>query len=141
PPPPEGQPPVDPLQCKIDAKNAYLGCTADCREQFQTQKDLCLNRDHACVEQCRAQRDTCRQPFENQLDTDIASCNATRDAEVQNCKDLYADGDPQQATCITNAQVDGFQCRDQARENAASGFAGCRTQFQDCAEACPPAQQ
>ena len=140
PPPPAGQPPVDPLQCKIDARNAYLACKADCREQFQTQKDLCLNRDHACVEGCRAQRDACRQPIEDQLDADIASCNATRDSGIQDCKNLYPEGDPNRDICITNVQVDAFECRDQARENAAPGFAQCRTNFQSCATACPPAQ-
>jgi hypothetical protein len=130
---------IDPVQCKLDAKNGYLQCKADCREGFQQQKDLCLNRNHDCVEGCRAGRDTCRQPVEDQLDTDIAACNATRDTEVANCKSLYQDGDPQQAICITNAQVDGFQCRDQARENAKPGFQACRDGFQACATACPPA--
>src|SRR5262249_25235739 len=41
---------VDPVQCKIDAKNAYLACKSDCLEAFQSQTDLCRNHDHQCVE-------------------------------------------------------------------------------------------
>jgi hypothetical protein len=131
-------PVVDPLQCKLDAKNAYVQCKSDCREALQTQRDLCKNRDHACVEGCRADRDTCRQPFEDQLDATIAACNAQRDSDVQNCKNLYPEGDPNRDVCIGQAQVTGFQCRDQAREDARSGFQGCADNFQTCAQACPP---
>jgi hypothetical protein len=139
PPAPSGEV-IDPRQCKLDAKDAYLACKADCREGFQAQKDVCLNRDHACVEDCRARRDDCRQPVEDQLDAGIASCNATRDAAIANCKSLYAEGDPNRDTCITNAQVDAFECRDQARENARPQFQACRDAFQTCAENCPALQ-
>src|SRR5262245_51241903 len=46
PPPLEGEPVVDPKQCKLDAKVAYKACTAGCREDFQFAKDTCRNRDH-----------------------------------------------------------------------------------------------
>jgi hypothetical protein len=128
----------DPRQCKLDAKDAYVACKGDCREQFQAQKDLCLNRDHDCVEACRAGRDTCLQPKEDQLDAAIAACNATRASAVQNCENLYPPGTDRD-TCVMNAQVDAFQCRDQAREDAKPGFDSCRATFQSCATACGPA--
>lgn len=130
-------PVVDPATCRVDAKNAYIQCKADCREALQAQKDLCRNRDHVCVEGCRANRDTCRQPFEDSLDAAIASCNAQRDTDVQNCQNSFPPG-PDRDVCIGQAQVAGFQCRDQAREDAKSGFQGCAAAFQTCAEACPP---
>ncbi len=139
PPPANPTDVTDPRQCKLDAKTGYLACKSDCREAFQTQKDFCLHRDHACVEQCRADRDSCRQPVDDQLESDIAACDATRDTAVQNCKDLYADGDPNRDTCITNAQVAAFECRDQARENAKPGYDACAASFKSCATACPPA--
>jgi hypothetical protein len=138
PPAPTGEV-IDPRQCKLDAKDAYLACKADCREDFQAQKDVCLNRDHDCVEGCRANRDGCRQPVEDDLDAAIASCNTTRDSAIANCKSLYPEGDDRD-TCITNAQIAAFECRDQAREDARPRFQACRDAFQDCAEACPPAQ-
>ena len=129
---------VDKAQCLIDAKNAYLACRADCREAFQEQKDLCLNRDHACVEDCRVKRDVCRDPKEDALDAAIASCNATKTAAVTQCENDHPPGQERE-DCITDALVAAFQCRDQARENARPGFEQCRAAFVTCAEACPPA--
>ena len=130
---------IDRVQCKIDAKNAYLACKAGCREEFQAQKDLCLNRDHVCVEGCRAGRDACRQPVEEQLDADIAACNATKTAAVDQCKLDHPEGSQEREDCIIAALVVAFQCRDQAREDAKPQFQACRAGFQACAEACPPA--
>jgi len=131
--------PVDAAQCKQTAKDNFRTCRANCREDFQVAVDACLNRDHACVEQCRADRQTCEQPTLDRLNSDIAACNARRDSDIQNCKDLYADGTPERDQCIDNAQVTGFECRDQARENARPGLQTCREHFRDCVRACPPA--
>lgn len=128
---------IDKIQCKVDAKNAYLACKAACREDFQSQKDLCNGHNHDCVEVCRANRDTCRQPFEDQLDAALTVCKSNRDTAVNNCKAAYGEGTQALQDCLTQAYVAAFQCRDQAREDVAGGFAGCRQQFQDCAEACP----
>jgi hypothetical protein len=139
PPPDPPSEAVDPVECKRTAKTIYKECRATCREDFQFQKDVCLNRDHACVEQCRADRDTCRQPFEDDLESDLAACGATRQLRVDNCKSTYAEGTPERDQCIDNAQVAAFQCRDAAREKARPGFEGCRLQFRTCAQGCPPA--
>lgn len=127
---------IDKTVCKADAKTAYLGCKGDCREEFQSQKDLCLGHDHACVENCRAGRDACRQPVEDDLDAAIASCNATKSATVAGCKNDFPEGQ-QRDDCITDALVVAFQCRDQAREDAKPRFESCQAGFQACAEACP----
>ena len=130
---------IDKVQCKADAKAAHLACKAGCREEFQEQKDLCLNRDHECVEGCRAGRDSCRQPFEDQLDAAIASCNATKTAAKTQCETDHPEGSQERADCITAALVVAFQCRDQAREDQKPNFAACRAGFVSCAQACPPA--
>jgi hypothetical protein len=127
---------IDKVACNAAAKTAYLGCKSDCREGFQEQKDFCLGRDHACVENCRAGRDACRQPVEDDLDAAIASCNATKSAAVAGCKNDFTEG-PDRDACITDALVAGFQCRDQAREDARPRFDSCRAGFTGCAEACP----
>jgi hypothetical protein len=121
---------VDRRSCLIDAKNANVGCKGDCREQFQTAKDTCLDHDHACVEQCRADRDACRQPIEDQLDAAIAACNTTRASDIAACN-----GDD---NCILAAKITAFLCRDGARESAKPGFAQCQTDFAACANQCPP---
>ena len=139
PPPATPSEGIDRAQCQVDAKSAYVACKAGCREDFQVQIDACKNRDHDCVEGCRAARDTCRQPIEDTLDSDIAACNTQRDSDVATCKTLFADGTPEQENCIEQAQVDAFECRDQARENARPGFLACRDQFKTCVTSCPPA--
>ena len=131
--------PTGKKQCKKDALAAFLACQATCREDFQIAKDGCKNRDHACAEQCRAERAECRRPVRDQFNADVAACKATRDAAVDNCKALYADGTPERDQCIDNAQVAAFQCRDQAHEDARPGLAACRQEFRTCIGACPPA--
>jgi hypothetical protein len=139
--------PANPQQCKQDAKTAYKTCSAECKEDFQLAKDVCRNRDHTCVEQARADRETCRQPFEDQLASDVAACNLTLHGDgtaenpgaINTCKSLYGDGTPDLDQCIDNAQVAAFECRDQAHEDAHPGFEGCRQDFRTHVEACGPA--
>lgn len=123
-------------ECIDAAVGQYKDCKADCREQFQVDKDACLNRDHACVEACRADREDCREA--TGYDAAIDQCNATRDAAIQSCKQIYPPGTSRD-TCIDNAQVDGFRCRDQVREDKRDPLRACRLQFRACAKACPPA--
>ena len=49
-----------PRPCLREAKRDAKDCAATCKEDFQTAKDACLNRDHDCVEVCRANRAQCR---------------------------------------------------------------------------------
>ena len=129
---PDGSGPVvDPKQCKSDASAAYKACLAGCREDFQFAKDACRNLDHDCVEACRAGRSACNDPVQAALDAAIAACKVTRDDAIAGCN-----GDP---TCILQARVVAFQCRDQAREDAKPGFAACRAGFKGCVQVCPPA--
>jgi len=137
--PPEQPDPVAVAQCKDTAKQSFRTCNANCLEDFQVAVDACLNRDHACVERCRADRDGCRQPILDQLNSDIAACNARRDSDIQNCKNIFPEGSPEQEQCIDNAQVQAFECRDQARENARPGLESCRQAFRSCVQQCPPA--
>lgn len=124
-------PPVDVAACKAAAKDAYKGCKADSREDFQLEKDICRGLDHNCVEACRATRDLCNDTPQAALDAAIAVCNAARDAGVQTCRDTYPAG-PDRDTCIDQVQVIAFQCRDQAREDARPGFEACREAFHAC---------
>ncbi len=137
--PPSSSPdPAFVFVCKQEANEVRVDCIAACVEARQLAKDTCLNRDHACVEVCRATRDGCRAPFLATLAADVAVCNTARKMAIQNCLNLYAAGSPERATCINQAQVAAFQCRDTAREGVAADLAACRAAFQTCAQACPP---
>ena len=61
--------------CIDDAVGQYKECQAQCKEDYQTAKDACLNRDHDCVEVCRAKRDSCVQ--DSGLPAALDACNAT----------------------------------------------------------------
>jgi len=115
---------VDVAACKQAATAGLKACKATGREDYQIAKDACLHRDHDCVEACREARATCNAPVQDQLDADVASCNAARSVAVAACN-----GDE---ACIDAAQVVAFQCRDQAREDAKPGFTACRAAFKAC---------
>ena len=127
----------DEPQCRLDAKDAYLDCKAAPRGH-QAQKDLCLNRDHACVEGCRAGRDSCREDPENELDADIARCNAARRGEPRSHRHPRGSWNGADRNRLP---VAAFQCRDQARERSAARASrpSGRRLPGSCAEACPPA--
>lgn len=128
---------VDRAQCRRDAKAAFLDCRATCKEDFQVAKDVCLNRDHECVEQCRADRYTCKQPIYAQADAAKVQCNNTRDDAIDTCRALYGEGTAERDQCVDNAQVDAFRCRDMANEAARPGLRACRDTYQACAQTCP----
>lgn len=138
--PPSSSPdPAFVFVCKQEAREVRMDCVAACVEAKQLAKDTCLNRDHACVEICRSTRDGCRAPFLATLAADLAVCKMDRQTAIQNCLNLYPAGSPERATCIDQAQVAAFQCRDTAREGVAADLAACRAAFHICAQACPPA--
>ena len=122
--------------CLADAKGEYKDCTGTCKEDYQSAKDACLNRDHACVEVCRAQRADCRDA--TGIDGALDACNDTLASARQQCRDTYPAGSADRDACIDQAQVVAFQCRDQARENAKKPLKACRAAFRSCAAQCGP---
>jgi hypothetical protein len=122
--------------CKADASDVYDVCLADCQEARQLAKDTCRDRDHLCVEGCRATRDLCWAPFVTLRDAAIALCKVTRDGAIEGCP---APGQAGRDTCVDQAQVVAFQCRDAAREAVRGNLHACGTAFATCAEGCGPA--
>lgn len=117
-------PPTSPSECRATARVEHVACREDCNEDFQVEKDACRGLDHACVEVCRDSRDACRDEADDQLESLIDACNATRDAQIATCA-----GDD---ACIDAAQSAAFQCRDQAREDMKPSFQACRAAYQAC---------
>src|SRR5262245_37124593 len=128
-------------QCIKAATVDYKECKAGCKEDYQSAKDACINKDHTCVEACREKRLECRDPF----DSAIRACNDQQQSEITNCRSLYGAGTPERDTCIDNAQLAGFQCRDQAREDFKALLTACRKGsaelgiegFRPCVNDCP----
>jgi hypothetical protein len=125
-------------ECVQDAKNEKNLCVAKCQEEFRVDKDACRNVDHDCADACREGFETCVEPFLTKLATDKADCLATLEAAKVTCRGLYGAGTQERDTCIDQAQLVTFACRDLARENVASGLIACRDAFRTCIKACPP---
>jgi hypothetical protein len=121
--------------CIREAKGDARECAAVCKEDFQTAKDACLNRDHACVEVCRANRAQCR--LDTGFDAAIESCKDGLEERRALCRSQHAAGTPERDACIDAAQVDAFECRDGVRELAKPLLKQCRKDFRNCAKACP----
>ena len=130
--------PAELRACKDDSLGLYKDCLDACTEAKQLAKDTCLNRDHVCVEVCRADRDLCRAPSEATRAAAIAVCKSGRQAAFDNCRALYGPGTEARQTCIAQAQVVAFSCRDTAREGVAAALGACGDTFHACAQACPP---
>lgn len=116
--------------CIREAKGDAKECAATCKEDFQTAKDACLNRDHACVEICRANRSQCR--LETGFDALIDACNEALETAREACRNA-----PDRDACVDRAQVNAFECRDSARELTKPALKHCRKDFRACAKACP----
>jgi hypothetical protein len=123
-------------QCIKTSAGEYQECKADCKEAYQTAKDACSDRDHVCVEACREERADCRDA--TGFDAAIDACDDGKEAAIANCKTLYGAGTPERDTCIDNAQLAAFQCRDQVREDNKLELKACRTTFRTCQSICPP---
>jgi hypothetical protein len=122
-------------QCVKAAAVEYKECKGDCKEDFQVAKDACINKDHVCVDACREGRAECRDA--TGFDAAIDACNATKEAEIANCKALFGPDTPERDQCIDNAQLKAFQCRDQVREDLGPALKACRAGFKACVAACP----
>jgi hypothetical protein len=146
------------LACKQEAKADYLACKQECKEEFRAAKLTCRNIDPTCGTPCLAARQACRDSYEDILATGqlpgggtLADCATGTDG----CRDQLAadkaacgapcDGDPTCDACVDAAQVTSFICRDTCRERwradpvVAALKETCKTTFQACIGACPPA--
>ena len=126
-------------QCVQDGAKEKQACIDTCKEDFQAAKDTCWNVDHDCMDTCRAGRDTSVAPIFGALKGCIDGCKATLDDAKANCRTAYAEGTPERDTCIDQAQVVAFSCRDTCRENLdRDGLKQCGKDFRACLRACPP---
>jgi hypothetical protein len=160
---------VDAGVCKDNAVAAYLDCKGQCKSDFVDAKLTCRNVQPACGEACLAGRQQCFDNVEVILDTGqvpgggtLDNCSGGTDA----CKAAFLDtaantcgatctqgahpsctcnGDQTCQDCVDQAQVTDFLCRDGCRDSFRTNAvviamkANCRSTFQACIHACPPA--
>ena len=87
-----------PAGCLRDVRRTFVECGASCREDLQSAKDSCINKDHACVEGCRAGRAACVDA--SGLRVAINACDDTLAAARAICRDTPPPDQPN-ATCAS----------------------------------------
>jgi hypothetical protein len=135
--PPGAGPLGNPGACRMQAHQNFATCLGTCRTNFQVEIDACHHKSHTCVDACRNDRTSCDAPILATLIAAITACDATRDAAIQNCDNLYPPGSQARADCIEQAQVDAFECREDANEQAQPSLTQCQQNFVPCVQACP----
>lgn len=126
--------------CRSEAKAASRSVLAGCRGAYQVTASACIDKDLTCAVDCVDARETCNAPTQATLDAALATCTAQEQAAVAACVAANPDGGSALEACITTAQATAFDCRDDALEAAAPGFAACAGQYLACVRGCPSAQ-
>ena len=126
--------------CVNDAKDEYEDCKAACKEQFWVERDLCVNVKHDCADQCRAAHSACVDPFLDGLDICKETCDSALKAQKQLCRSQFGEGTKERDTCIDNAQIFAYICRDTCREGVIADLKKCTKALHACIQKCPPAK-
>jgi hypothetical protein len=145
--------------CKQQVTGDYRACKEQCKDDYRSDRLTCRNVDPTCGNPCLDARQACRYGYEDILSTGqlpsggmLANCaTGTDGCRAQLVAAKTACGAPCNGNtacddCVDAAQVASFVCRDTCHESwranaeAEQIKGGCRTAFQDCITACPPAQ-
>jgi hypothetical protein len=149
---------VPPSTCLLQAKDAFLGCKAQCKSDFVDARFLCKNIDPACGAACLAGRVTCFQGVDQILQTGqlpgggtLANCSGGTNAcdaafaQAKQACGAPCNGNTTCMECVDNAQVQDFECTDTCRDSwlldptVKAMRVQCRSTFKSCVTACPPA--
>jgi hypothetical protein len=135
----------DTLACIEQAVDAKRACKAECKDDFQTAVFNCKNVNPECGKACLAGRARCLRPYVQVLEDCVDGCKATLQADKDKCATDCGGDQTCLGTCIDDAQVKAFICRDNCREqwradeDIQNGIKNCRAAFRACVRACPPA--
>src|SRR5262245_17198188 len=124
--------------CLEAARGDYVTCRQDGRETFALAKQLCRDRDPACVQACAERQEDCSTAAG--FGAALEECLGQRQAAIASCVSRFAAGTKKRDQCLENARIAGFQCRRRARSAAGPQLRQCRRQFDACAKACGPGE-
>src|SRR5262249_13452183 len=123
-------------QCIKAAAVDYKESKGVCKEDFQTAKDGCINKDHVCVDACREERSDCRGA--TGFDAQSAACTSAKRVATRTGKRISGPEPPDRNQSMDNEQVAGFQWREQVREKTKAAVKACRPALKPCRNDCPP---
>ncbi len=124
-------------QCIREAAKDYQECRKGCQTDFKDAKDICRDVDHSCAVGCATGLEQCEEIPLTTLQSCKNNCNSTLDTDKQNCRSQNPKGTEALDSCIDQAQVDAFLCRDECREGVSGALQQCRVVFRTCIGACP----
>jgi len=130
--------------CVLQAREDLQSCSAECINDFRNERFTCRNVEPGCGRECLGRRESCIETASQPLVTCIIDCQNTL-AEAKAACVTTCNGDATCLdTCIDQAQVAAFTCRDNCREafrmsTGPTEIESCRATFRECVRACPPA--
>jgi len=136
-------------QCISQSKTTFKTCRTDCNTDYKEARFACRGVDPACGIPCLATKRECGETAKEPLTTCVTACEQTLQAEKAACRQDVIKCPPDTPDvpscdeCIDAAQVKGFTCRDQCREDfrrnqtAQDALRKCQDDFKTCVQACP----
>ena len=130
--------------CVLQARQELQTCKAECINDFRNERFVCLNVEPGCGRECLGRRESCIEIATAPLDECIGGCRTTLQASKDSCARTCGENESCRDSCVDQAQVDAFVCRDNCHESFRTGggeaaVEACRQQFRGCVLGCPPA--
>ncbi len=119
-------------QCLGDARGEARLCRAECRENFQMDKDECRAIDHDCAEVCRADRNECLVDVYGDLESCRAPCAEERASSIETCRLNWPPHSDARERCVKRAKLEAYRCNASCRSGVADEIKECRLQHRDC---------
>jgi hypothetical protein len=124
--------------CREAARVDYVECRQDATTAFALGRELCRDRDPACVQACTAREDDCNSA--TGIGVALEACLGQQTAATADCRSRFPAGSRKREHCIDNARIAGFQCRKRVRAQTAPARRRCRADFAVCANGCGPGE-
>ncbi len=124
--------------CFKAARGDARECRSSADAAFIVDRALCLDRDPVCVGACLEIGEECRDT--TGIGEAIDACNATLQQAVARCVVNHPAGSSKRSKCFDRAQLDGYQCRQGARQAAAPALRQCTEDGVACRRGCGPGE-
>ncbi len=124
--------------CLEAARTDYVECRRAARDGFALDRQLCRDRDPACVEACATLENDCDAA--TGAGPAVAACLGQQQLAIAGCARQFPTEKKQRVHCIDDARVAGFQCRNRVRGQTAPELRACRAEFDACTERCGPGE-
>jgi hypothetical protein len=125
--------------CREAARGDWVTCRRAAITTFALDRQLCLDRDPACVQACAERQNDCGEA--TGFGPAFEACLTQESAAVSQCRDRFQAGSQKRERCVDNARIAGFQCRNGARRAAGPALRRCRADFDRCADRCGPGER